>query len=463
MNIDLTELTATQLLAGYRAASFTPPQVIDAYWRRIHASNPILHAVCRFFETQSRDEAEHAYLLWQQNSARPLEGVPILLKDLFEIAGTVSMAGSPSRDGLISTQSSTVYTRLEAAGAVILGKAHTVEYAFGSWGTNEHLGTPKNPWVISGHHAPGGSSSGSGVAVAARMAPVSIGTDTGGSVRVPAGFNGVFGLKTTIGRISTHGVVPLSPSLDTPGILARSISDTALVLDVLQGDDGHDWRTAALARIDVFATIDDGVAGMKLGLLPTVDRSLIEREVLESYDQAMQTFATLGAELDTPPLPKPLTAYAENSLHMHAESYALYGHLADDPGVAMDTGVRQRIKDGDVCAAQYIQHGIHMRANISAFAQAMAGFDALVIPTTPTTAPAVENIDDATTASVLTRFVNQLELCALAVPCGYDEKGLPISLQIVCKGGEEARALRIGKAFEAQMQPKLRCPPLSLE
>lgn len=461
MSLELTELGVAELLAGYRAARFTPTQVVNACWTRIHNLEPELQALVTLFESQSRDDAAVSTLRWQQGTARTLEGVPVILKDLFEIAGTATLAGSQTRLGVISKRSSTVYQRLEEAGAVVLAKAHTVEYAFGAWGTNARFGSPRNPWRSDAHYVAGGSSSGSGVAVAARYAPVSIGTDTGGSVRVPAAFNGVVGLKPTLGRISTHGVVPLSPSLDTPGVLARHVADVARVLEVLQGDDGHDGRTAVLPPIDALSGLEAGVTGLVVARLPKRDRAAVDAEVMLACDRALQALCDLGASVVDVALPKLLTDYAYNSLQMHAEAYALHGVLAEDAASPMDPAVRARILHGKVPADRYIQNELRIRADTQAFLRAIDGIDALVIPTALCTAPRLDAVDESTNPTMLTRFVNQLGLCALALPCGYSTDGLPISLQIICRGGGEALALRIGRAFEAKFAADLRRPPQS--
>src|ERR1700760_1788528 len=193
--------------------------------------------------------------------------------------------------------------KLAAAGIINLGKTHTVEFAYGGWGTNQHLGTPWNPWDPSTHRTPGGSSSGSGVAVAARMAPWAIGTDTGGSVRVPAAWNGITGLKTTIGRISTFGVLPLSHTLDTPGPITRDVEDAALLLTVLQGADGQDPQTAGVHEVDPFGELRGGGKGLRLGRLSKDQRVGIDPEILAAYDRSVESLAGLGADIVDMALP----------------------------------------------------------------------------------------------------------------------------------------------------------------
>ena len=215
------------------------------YSTRIERLEPKLHAFVSVNAANARLAAEAAdKAIRSGHAVGPLHGIPIAIKDLVEIEGEIAMGGTAAWRNRIAPHTATLMRKLMAAGMINLGKTHTVEFAYGGWGTNQHLGTPWNPWDASTHRTPGGSSSGSGVAVAARMAPWAIGTDTGGSVRIPAAWNGITGLKTTIGRISTFGVLPLSPTLDTPGPITRDVEDAALLLTVLQGADPRDRADA---------------------------------------------------------------------------------------------------------------------------------------------------------------------------------------------------------------------------
>src|SRR5205823_9552069 len=216
----------------------SPVDVVEALLARIAAHNPKLHAFIDVYADDARLAAEGAdKAIRSGHAVGPLHGVPIALKDLIDLEGRVTTGGSMVWRERRSPATATLARRLIAAGMIVLGKTHTVEFAMGGWGTNQHMGTPWNPWDLAAHRTPGGSSSGSGVAVAAGLAPVAIGTDTGGSVRLPAAWCGIVGLKVTAGRISTYGVLPLSSTLDTPGPLARSVEDAALIFRALHGPD----------------------------------------------------------------------------------------------------------------------------------------------------------------------------------------------------------------------------------
>ena len=274
-------------------------------------------------------------------------GIPIALKDLIEIDGKVTTGGWEVWRDRRSRYTATLAQRLIAAELIVIGKTHTVEFAMGGWGTNQHRGTPWNPWDPTTARTPGGSSSGSGVAVAAGMAPWAIGTDTGGSVRLPASWCGLSGLKTTIGRVSTYGILPLSPTLDTPGPLARSVEDAALLYSVMQGPDPLDPHTRGIAPSDPFPTLRRGVRGLRLARMPEAERDGVDREVLAAYDTTLDSLARLGAEIVAVNLPCGFADYTTLTARIiGAEGYSLIGDLIDDIDLPIDEAVRPRIAVG---------------------------------------------------------------------------------------------------------------------
>src|SRR5579872_3021515 len=238
---DPSLLTATALSTAISSRKLSPVEVTDAFLKRIAAQDQQLHAFIDVYADEARLAAEAAdKAIRSGHQVGPLHGVPIALKDLIDLEGRVTTGGSMAWRERRSPATATLAKKLIAAGMIVLGKTHTVEFAMGGWGTNQHLGTPWNPWDTKVARTPGGSSSGSGVAVASGMAPWAIGTDTGGSVRLPASWCGITGLKTTVGRVSCYGILPLAPSIDTPGPMARSAEDAALLFSVMQGTDPLD-------------------------------------------------------------------------------------------------------------------------------------------------------------------------------------------------------------------------------
>jgi len=344
---------------------------------------------------------------------------------------------------------------------IVLGKTHTVEFAMGSWGTNTHLGTPRNPWDLAVHRTPGGSSSGSAVAVAAGLAPVAIGTDTGGSVRLPAAWCGIVGLKVTAGRISTYGVLPLSSTLDTPGPLARSVEDAALIYRALSGPDPRDPQTLTWTPDDPLPELRRGAAGLRLAVLPDVERTGVDKDVLVAYDAAVDTLATLGARIIRLDLPHRLSDYAAaTGAIIGAEGYRFVGHLVDDERLPTDPHVRPRIQLGRaISAREYLLALAAREDHRRAYATALADVDALLTPTARTTAIPIDSVDQSGTAAHFTRPGNYLGLCGAAVPSGFTTGGLPTSLQILSHAGHEAMALRIAWAFEQAMGGIVRRPP----
>src|SRR3712207_4885857 len=245
----LNELSVHQLSAEIAARRISPVDVVESYLARIRTKEPKLQAFVEIYEDDARQAAQAADLAIRSGHAvGPLHGIPIALKDLIEIEGKPVSGGCFAWKNRRAERTATLARRLIAQGMIVLGKTHTVEFAMGGWGTNSRLGTPWNPWDPERQRTPGGSSNGSGVAVAAGLAPWAVGTDTGGSVRLPASWCGITGLKTTVGRVSTHGVMPLSPTLDTPGPMTRSVEDAAILLEILQGGDPLDPKTLEIGR-----------------------------------------------------------------------------------------------------------------------------------------------------------------------------------------------------------------------
>jgi aspartyl-tRNA(Asn)/glutamyl-tRNA(Gln) amidotransferase subunit A len=440
----------------------SPVDVVDALLERIRKRNPSLHAYIAVYEADARLAAEAADKAFRAgHRVGPLHGVPIALKDLVDLEGRVTTGGSKVWADRVSTVTATLAERLFAAGMIVLGKTHTVEFAMGSFGTNTHLGTPRNPWDPQVHRTPGGSSSGSGVAVAAGLAPVAIGTDTGGSVRIPAAWCGIVGLKVTAGRISTHGILPLSTTLDTPGPLARSVEDAALLFRVLNGPDPHDPQTLAWTPVDPLPQLRRGVAGLRLAVMPAVERAGVADEVLFAYEAAIEALARLGARIVRPSLPHRFADYAAATGRIiGAEGYRFVGDLVDDMSLPVDPHVRPRIQLGrGVTAREYLATLAERDEHRRQFAAALAEVDALLTPTAQTPALPIDEVDQSGTAAYFTRAGNYLGLCGLAVPSGFTTGGLPTSLQILCHPGQEAMALRIGWAYEQASEWKSRRPP----
>jgi aspartyl-tRNA(Asn)/glutamyl-tRNA(Gln) amidotransferase subunit A len=453
-------VVANQLRTGTLSAS----ALLDCYLRRIRRYGEKLHAFVDVYESDARVAAELADRALQTGQRPgPLHGIPIAFKDLLDIEGRRTTGGSLAWRERVSPVTSTVVQRLTAAGMITLGKTHMVEFAFGSWGTNATMGTPWNPWDPHMHRAPGGSSSGSGVAVAAGLAPAAIGSDTGGSVRIPASLCGIVGLKTTVGRVSIHGALMLSDTLDTLGPMTRDVEDAALLFAAMHGPDHHDPRTLPHPPVDVLTDLKTGVAGLRLAVLPEAELGDIDPEVSRAFALALDVMRELGVRIDTLRLPISYKRLADlTGKLIAAEAYELHREWIDRDDLPFDPDVRDRIRWAKtLSAADYIRIMADRRQMQREMERALRDFDALVMPTTPRPAVPLAEVDqNKSTMSLLTRPVNLLELCALALPCGFTGGGLPISLQIVGRGYQEARVLRIGWAFEKATEWHKRRPPL---
>ncbi len=439
---DLTALSLEKLVTLLEERRVSSVELVDACLDRIARYNGPLHAFIAVYADEARAAARAADLARGAGyTLGPVHGIPFGLKDLVDMEGKVTTGGSRAWAERVSPVTGSLVRRLVASGMIVAGKTHTVEFAFGAWGTNQHMGTPRNPWDMRQHRTPGGSSSGSGVAVASRMVPWAIGTDTGGSVRIPSAMCGLTGLKTTVGQIPTDGILPLSPTLDTVGTLARSASDSAILYAVLRGKDVRALN-AATTR---------GVRGLRLARMPDGERNGVEAAVLAAYDESLAQLAEMGAEIIPVALPHEFADFAAMTADLIAvEGYAYVGAIIDDDTLPVDEAVRARFKPArSMLASDYLgllQKRDRMRLAMEA---ALAGVDALLTPTTPMTAALVSEVDrPGLVPSHFTRMVNMVGGCALALPNGSSPGGLPTSLQIICGADDEATALRIGRAYQ---------------
>lgn len=462
-------LGVTALANAYDAGKTTPEQAVDELLATISRLDPTVEAWQALYADEATEAAVAATRARESgHRIGPFHGVPFALKDIVDLEGRVTTAGSKAWASRVSPSTALIARRLLAGGGVLLGKTKTVEFALGGWGTNQHMGTPHNPWDAEDPRVPGGSSSGSGAAVASGMTPCAIGTDTGGSVRLPAALCGIVGLKTTEGLIPTDGIVPLSHTLDTPGPMARSVADATLMFDVLTGRDqttiDDDWKQGS----GLYAMLRKGVAGLHLGVLGEAERSLVEPNVLAEYDRAVSTLADLGARISpfNPPLPFD-EMKDQTFVIVTAEAYYHHQLLYDDPSAPLDEHCRARgLPGADVSATDYVAAHLRRAEDQAAFQEAFEPFDAMLTPGTPMVAPTHAEVDEDVTPAHFTRAGNYLGLCGLCVPAGLATPSgsagppMPTSLQILGRPFDESMVLRIGAAFE-QARGDLGAPPLS--
>lgn len=460
---DLAYAPVHALATRLRSGELTAAALVDCYLQRISRHDGKYHAFVEVYADEARAAAETADRELKAGKARgPLHGIPIALKDLIDIAGKRTTGGSLYWRERVSPVTATVAQRLTDAGMITLGKTHMVEFAFGAWGTNQTMGTPWNPWDPATPRTPGGSSSGSGVAVAAALAPAAIGSDTGGSVRIPASLCGIVGLKTTVGRVSNYGTLRLSETLDTLGPMTRDVEDAALLFDAMQGFDPQDAQTLPHSQVDALKELKAGIAGMRFAVLPDSELGELDPGVAAAYARALDVLRGLGARIDTLKLPLSYKRLAEIvGKIIAAEGYALHREWIDRDDLPFDRDVRDRIRWAKgLSAADYIQVMTERKSMQREVDAMLREYAALLMPTTPLVAVPLPAVDQGKAPmSLLTRPINLLDMCALALPCGFTADGLPVSLQIAGRSYDEARILRIGWAFESATEWHRRRPP----
>ena len=301
----------SSLCAQLRAGELTPVALAEAMLKRIESLDGGLRSFIRVMPERAQPQARAAENMLKSGAeVGALHGIPYAAKDLFDVKGVPTMAGTRLLADNIAAHDSTVVRKLAQAGMVLLGKTHTVQFAFGAAGINHDHGTPHNPWHKT-PHAPGGSSSGSAVAVAAGLTPMALGTDTGGSVRVPAALCGIVGLKTTVGRISRTGVYPLCWTFDSVGPLTRSVEDAAIVYQAMQGADDRDDSTRGITEHDTLRGLKDGVKSLRIAVGETTFFDDVDPEVERAVRETGSVFRSLGAQVSSMKVPEVAAAWAE--------------------------------------------------------------------------------------------------------------------------------------------------------
>jgi len=451
--------TLTELGRRLRSGELSPVALTEQFLARIGALDGKLHAFRLVLRDRALAQARAAETALKAGvDLGPLQGLPYVAKDLFDVKGTPTTAGTRLRENAVALEDSAVTRRLDRAGMVLLGKTHTVQFAYGGVGINTDQGTPHNPWHAVAH-APGGSSSGTGVAVAAGMTPWGLGTDTGGSVRIPAALCGTVGLKTTVGRVSRAGVYPLSFSLDSVGPLTRSVEDAALVFQQLAGADEADETTLGVPPCEVLRELKAGVKGLRLGFAETVFFDEADPEIAKAVREAGRVLKDLGASVESIAFPEAAEAVKLNprGLVIAAEAYAVNREYLERHFNELDPVVRERMKNGKaVPGPDYFEMTRRWSALRREANRTLAHVDALLVPTTILpplpVAPLIAHLElyMQRNGQYLrnTAIGNILMLCALSLPCGFTGAGMPIGLMIYGKAFDEATVLRIGHAYE---------------
>ena len=416
---------------------------------------------------KAADEADAA--LAKGNAKGVLHGVPLAHKDMYYEAGKVVTCGSKIRRDFVATTTSTALQRIKDAGTVRLGTLQMAEFAYGPTGHNSHYGPVHNPWNVD--HITGGSSSGSGSAVAARLTFAALGSDTGGSVRMPAHFCGVTGLKTTVGRVSRAGAMPLSQSLDTVGPLAQSAEDCALLMGLMAGADPQDPTAVTLPVPDYIAATKGSLKGLRIGVPTAFYVDDLDSEVARVLDETVATLKREGADIVKVELPDQRQLSSASQLVLAVEAAAFHKRWMIERLEDYGAQVRMRLENGlAVPAVTYLEAMRWRGPALSAHNAAVAGVDAVIAPVSPIPAPTIAESDVGggpgaeAVIQRLTRFtrpVNYLGVPSLSIPSGFSRSGLPVGMQLIGRSFDEATLLRIGAAFQRATDFHARVPKLA--
>ncbi len=454
MKPDISSLNLSVALEQLRRREYSALDLTEACLRQIARLAPTFNAFITPLLEQAVQAAMQADVLYDNPSFSlnepPLLGIPLGLKDLVDLAGVPTTAGSKFFAGVLPAMDAPVVANLKHAGGVFLGKTNLHELALGVTGVNPHYGTVKNPWDTS--RISGGSSSGSAAAVSLGMCLAAVGTDTGGSIRIPAALCGVVGLKPTYGRVSTRGVVPLSWNLDHVGPLTRTVRDAARMLSVMAGYDSQDPASKNIPVDDYLIHIEDGISGWRVALGKGAYIEAADSEVLMAVNRAAQVFTKMGAHVQEVDLSWLEQLALANSQMTQADGAAFHRERMKEYPVWFGEDVLQRLQSGAVLSSSDYalarRHQVEGRRRFEIFFE---DFDILLLPTTPIPAPLIEGTGAIQAARQLTRFTSPFNLTglpALSVPCGFTKTGLPVGLQIIAKHWGEAKGLRAGHAFE---------------
>jgi aspartyl-tRNA(Asn)/glutamyl-tRNA(Gln) amidotransferase subunit A len=463
---DVSRLSISEAAALIQARSASPTELTEDYLRRIEQLNPRINAYVEVTSDRARADARKATEEISGGTYRgPLHGVPVGLKDLYDTAGIRTAGGARILMDRVPQKDSTVARKLREAGSVLLGKLNTHELAFGVTTNNPHFGATHNPWNLDA--IPGGSSGGSGAAIAAGLAVATTGTDTGGSIRIPASLCGCVGLKPTYGRVSKAGVLPLSWLLDNAGPITRTVEDAALMLQAMAGYDPDDFSTVPVPVDDYVAGLGAGIRGLKLGVPRAYFFDRLDDNVRSAVEQSLEVLRGLGAEIREVHLPDfshagtPVigTIVAE-LLELYREEFAT---RPQDFGPDVAGILSQGAPDGlSVAAALRMMYGLTQETR-----RVLTEVDALVTATTPVPATQIgqelveyggaqEPLIFALTRTTIPFNITRLP--ALSVPCGFTRANLPIGLQIAGRPFDEATVLRIGHAYERATEWHTRTP-----
>ena len=467
---ELLDLSLSEVARLIKRRELSPVEVTEATLARIASVNPKLSAFITVFEEQALQVARAAEMLVMAgHDLGPLHGVPIALKDNIATKGQRTTAGSKILADWLPDHDATVTSRLRRAGAVFVGKLNMHEFAWGGTSDNPHYGAVRNPWNTD--RFPAGSSGGAGAAVAARACFGAIGTDTGGSIRLPSAINGIVGLRPTYGRVSNHGIVPLAWSMDTAGPMARTVEDCALMFGSFAGADPADPACANVATHDYLARLGDGVKGLRIGIVPGYFFHHLQPPVHVAVEAALKTLEAAGAEVVEVPIANIHGNISAQLTIESAEPSTYHQRWLRERPEDYGADVRTLLEVGEMLlATHYLQAQRYRSLLRNELMQAFRKVDLFLCPTLPFTATPVgatkvvivDGIEEDMLSAIMqyTGVPSLTGLPALAVPCGFDGDGLPIGMQLIGRPFDEATLFRVGAAYQALTSFHTQAPAL---
>ncbi len=462
-------MSAGELSRLVKRKEVSPVEVIDAHLARIQATEPVLNSFITVLADEARGAARRAESDIQAGKYRgPLHGIPVGLKDLFNTGGVRTTSGSRLFDTYVPERDCTVAARFREEGAILLGKLNMHQFAYGPTGENPDYGHMHNPWDP--ERIAGGSSGGSGSAAAAGQCTITMGSDTGGSVRIPAALCGIVGLKPTYGLVSRHGLTPLAWSLDHPGPMVRTVEDAALAMNAIAGYAPTD---VASARVDIpdYTTARTGeLRGLRIGLPREYFEAPLDPQVSKAVTDAVALLGSMGAKVTDVSLPMYQQSQAISTAILMAEASAYHRDLLLRDGDKLYPPVRLRLEAGlFISAADYLRAQQARTLFDREARQLLEQVDLLAGPTEPVTAPKLLATEvqageqEVGTTAALTQYTRPYNITgfpAITVPCGFSDEGLPLALQLAGRPFDELTVLRAAHAYEQATDWHKRRPPI---
>ena len=467
--LEICYMGAGDLSKLVQSKEISPVEIIEAHLTRIDATEPVLNSFITLLADQARKSARQAEKDIQAGRYKgPLHGIPVALKDLYNTGGVRTTSGSRIFDTFIPTEDCTVAAKFHQAGAILLGKLNMHQFAYGPTGENPDYGHMHNPW--NPDMVTGGSSGGSGSAAAAGQCTITTGSDTGGSIRIPAALCGIVGLKPTYGLVSRYGLSALSWSLDHPGPMTRTVEDTAITMNVIAGHDPKDVASAKVDIPDYTSALTGDVKGLRIGIVKEYFEAPLDPQVRKAVMDAISLLESMGVEIKEVSYPMFNQSQAISSTVLMAEATAYHRDLLEKDGHQLYEPVRQRLEAGlFISAAEYLRAQQARSIFDQQGRRLLDEVDLLAGPTEPVTAPEIlaskvmageQEVGVVGALTQYTRPYNINGFPAISVPCGFSDDEMPIGLQLAARPFDELTVLRAAHAYEQANDWHTRRPPI---